>query len=242
MKTHFSIILGMAALAFAPAPIFGDILFPNDDVFVETAADGSVTNTYDGHVVSSQITFGLAASNGNTAGRRRSYMEFTLGSDMVGSATLSIYNYWGANMGGGGNPAANTTLRLRGTGVGAPLQITEPASSLVTDFVPPDNTNFTTTIVSALTVTNVGWYSFDITSWYNVRLGETTTLSLRGATTGGFDFALFEDREGTAFMNGSENTLANSGPRIETTPIPEPTALLLLPVGGLLLLVSRRRR
>ena len=169
--------------------------------------------------------------------------EFTLGTDTVVSATFMVYNYWGPNMGGGGNPTVSGTFRLRGSGA-APITITEPATSLVTDWVPPAETGFTT-IVSSLSVNPgatgnpVGWYSFDITSWYNARLGQTTTLLLRGSFTG-YDFPLLEDREGTAFLNGSDNTIASAFPRILVT-IPEPTSLVLLPLGALVLFAARRR-
>lgn len=195
---------------------------------METSTDGLTTTTFDGHVVNSQIVFGLGAANGTSTGRRRSYLEFTLGSVPVTSAKLKIYNFWGPNMGSGGNNTVSGTLRLLGTQVGTPVQITEPASSLATSWVPPAEANFTT-IVSSLAVNSpnvsspVGWYSFDITSWYNARLGQTTTLLLRGSFTG-YDFPLIEDREGTAFLNGSDNTLANSGPRIALNEPPDPPA------------------
>lgn len=218
MKMRTPILIGFVAAAFGVPSSPGQIIYPNDDVFVETSSDGLTTTTYDGSVASSQIVFGLGAANGTSTGRRRSYLEFTLGTTNVTSAKLRIYNYWGPNMGGGGNPTVSGTLALRGTLTGTPVQITEPASAAVTTFVPPAETNFTT-IVSSLAVNPgaagnpVGWYEFDITSWYNARLGQTTTLLLRGNFSG-YDFALIEDREGTAYNNGSANTIPNSGPRI----------------------------
>ncbi len=212
MKTHW-ILVALVAVALQEVAAFGQLIYPNDDVYVETSSAGTPTTTYDGKVQSSQIVFGLAAANGTSTGRRRSYMEFTLGATPVTSAKLRLYNYWGANMGGIGNPAASATIRILGTQVGTPVQFTEPASVEVTTFVPPSDTNFVT-IVSAQSVAAVGWYDFDITSWYNARLGQTTTLVLRGVAVSGFDFPLFEDRENTAYLNGSANTLADSGPRI----------------------------
>ena len=151
-------------------------------------------------------------------------------------------------MGGGGNNTVSGSLRLRGTSTASPLQITEPAGGgVVTDgswLVPSEATGWTT-IVSSLAVNPggtgdpVGWYSFDITSWYNARLGQTTCLLLRGSFSG-YDFPLFEDREGTAYLNGSANTLANSGPRIEVTPVPEPAAFGLVLAGGLFIWLRRR--
>ena len=224
--------LTLLVLAFGGMPSAGQTLYPNDDVFVETSTSGITTTTYNGAIVSSQIVFGLGAANGTSTGRRRSYLEFTLGNAPVTSATLRLYNYWGANMGSGGNPAANATLRLRGTLAGTPVQITEPAGSVVTSWVPPSEASFAT-IGSDLAVAAVGWYDLDITAWYNARLGQTTTLLLRGAAISGYDFPLFEDRENTAFNNHSANTIPDSGPRIvlndTNTPPPPPPPQLAFP-------------
>lgn len=189
------------------------VIHPNADVYVETSTSGAVTTTYDGLAVDSQIVFGLAAANGVSAGRRRSYLEFTIGNEPVISAKLRLYNYWGANMGGGGNPTGSASIRLRGALVSAPVHFTEPESPQVADFIPPDETNFIT-IVSGQLVDTVGWHELDITDWYNERLGQTTTLLVRGVATSGFDFPLFEDRENSAYFNGSANTVPDSGPRI----------------------------
>src|SRR6188474_540014 len=141
-------------------------IFPNADVFVETSTSGTITTTFDGQAASAQIAFGLAAANGTSTGRRRSYLEFTLGSTPVSSAKLRLYNYWAANMGGTGNPAGSATIRLLGTQVGTPVQFVEPAAAQVTTFVPPAETNFAT-IISGQLVDTAGWHEFDITSWYN---------------------------------------------------------------------------
>ena len=227
----FGLLLSGALTAFAPgiAPASAQTIYPNADVFVETSTTGSTTTTYDGYVAGSQIAFGLGAANGTSTGRRRSYLEFTLGTNTVTSAKLWFYNYWGPNMGGGGNANVSGTLRLHGTLSGTPIQFTEPASSVVTSWVPPGDASFTT-IGSDVAVNPggagnpVGWYGFDITSWYNARLGQTTTLLLRGNFSG-YDFPLIEDREGTAYNNHSDNTFPNSGPRIvlnDTNPPPSP--------------------
>ena len=242
MKTPILFALTGALLAGSALPSSGATLFPNDDVFVETSSDGTITTTYDGHLLSGDAVFGLGAANGVASGRRRSYLEFTLGSDQVSSAKLMLYNYWGAAMGGGSNPSASGQIRLRGASIATPIEFTEPAASSVTDFVPPLEASFGTILTTAAgAITNVGWYEFDITSWYNARLGQTTSLMLRGTQTGGFDFPLFEDRENSAFLNGSDNTLINSGPRIEIVVVPEPATLALLPLGGLIFYLARRR-
>ena len=90
-----------------------------------------------------------------------------------------IYNYWGANMGGGGNPAGSGSLRLRATPVATPVTITEPTLTLDTTWVPPTDADFNTTL-NTINVNAVGWWSIDVTAWYNARLGQTTTLQLHG--------------------------------------------------------------
>ena len=79
--------LTLLVLAFGGMPSAGQTLYPNDDVFVETSTSGITTTTYNGAIVSSQIVFGLGAANGTSTGRRRSYLEFTLGNAPVTSAT-----------------------------------------------------------------------------------------------------------------------------------------------------------
>ena len=242
MKNQLFIILGVIAVVLSAGSSFGSTILPNDDVFCETSSDGLTTTTYNGYnttAVNNQVIYGLAAANGVSSGRRRWYVEFTLGSDPVSSATFMIYNYWGANMGGQGNAAGNGTLRLRATPTDTPLTITEPSSSMVTDWVAPLDTAFNSTITT-ITVTTVGWQLIDVTAWYNARLGQTTTLALRGAQTGGFDFPIYEDREGSAYANLADNTIANSGPRLDIVAIPEPSAVALLGVGSFLFWLRRR--
>src|SRR5215218_3478085 len=104
MRNPTAILLSLATLAIGLSTGAAQTIVPNDDVYVETSSDGLTTTTYDASVQNSQIVFGLGAANGTSTGRRRSYVEFTLGTTNVTSARLRIYNYWGPNMGGGGNP------------------------------------------------------------------------------------------------------------------------------------------
>jgi len=238
MKKFCTLAIVAAVSLAEVTPAFAATIYANDDVFVETSSDGLVTTAYDNYS-SGQIAFGLAAANGVASGRRRSYIEFTIGTEPVASASFMIYNYWGANMGGAGNPAGNGSLRLRATPTGTPLTITEPTLSLDTSWAPPAETAFTSTITT-VNVTALGWQSIDVTAWYNARLGQTTTLLLRGVQVSGFDFPLYEDRENTAFLNGSDNTIADAGPRIVTV-VPEPGSLALLGLGAFAMLVRRRR-
>ncbi len=238
MKKLLATLIVLSAFAVTSAK--AATILANDDIFVETSSDGTVTTTYNGYVPGGQVAFGLAAANGIATGRRRSFIEFTIGPDPVVSATFMIYNYWGANMGGGSNPAGNGQIRLRATPVGTPVTFTEPALSIDTTYVPPTDAQFNSTLAT-ITVSTIGWQTIDVTSWYNARLGQTTTLQIHGVQTGGFDFPIFEDREGTAFLNGSDNTIANSGPMIVTV-IPEPGTFALASLGAASFLVLRRKQ
>jgi hypothetical protein len=239
MINKLFILLAIVALALETTTSQAQTIYANDDVFVETSSDGTVTTTYDAYVQSSQIVFGLAAANGVATGRRRSFIEFTLDSTPATSVTFMIYNYWGANMGGGGNPAGNGSLRVRATPTGTPVTITEPATSSDTTWVPPTDAQFNSTLAT-INVTATGWQLIDVTAWYNARLGQTTTLQLHGVQVSGFDFPIYEDRENTAFNTHADNTIADAGPRLVVV-VPEPATLSLLALGGLCLAFRRRR-
>ena len=237
MRTSVIFLLSLWALVLSETVSVSQTIYANDDVFVDSD-NTTFTNAYDGYVQSSQIAFGLGAANGVASGRRRSYIEFTLGTNAVASATFMIYNYWGTNMGGLGNPAGNGSLRLRATPTGTPLTITEPGLTLDNNWAIPAETAFTSTITT-ITVSTIGWQSIDVTSWYNARLGQTTTLLLRGQQTSGFDFPIYEDRENTAYLNGSANTIADAGPRLVVV-VPEPAVGGLCGLGALFLFLRRR--
>src|SRR6185295_10688629 len=87
-------------------------------------------------------------------------------------------------------------------------------------YVPPDNTNFFAIAPDQVVGPSIGWYEWNIGAWYNACLGQTTTIMLRASATSGYDFPLYEDREGTAFTRGAGGTIANSGPRIEYNLVP----------------------
>ena len=237
MRTSVIFLLSLWALVLSETVSVSQTIYANDDVFVDSD-NTTFTNAYDGYVQSGQIAFGLGAANGVASGRRRSYIEFTLGTNAVASATFMIYNYWGTNMGGLGNPAGNGSLRLRATPTGTPLTITEPGLTLDNNWAIPAETAFTSTITT-ITVSTIGWQSIDVTSWYNARLGQTTTLLLRGQQTSGFDFPIYEDRENTAYLNGSANTIADAGPRLVVV-VPEPAVGGLCGLGALFLFLRRR--
>ncbi|HEX5223070.1 MAG TPA: LamG-like jellyroll fold domain-containing protein [Verrucomicrobiae bacterium] len=200
-----------AVLTINPAPIPGATILANDDVFVDNSG------AYNGWSQSQQINWGLAGANGITTGQRRSYIEFTLGTQTASSAKLKLWNYWGGPVVNGQGRPAQANSRIYGTLVDNPIEITEPPAGTHSDptWIAPDNTNFVAIADDVLVGPDIGWYEWDITEWYNERLGQTTTVVLRGAATSGFDFPLYEDREGTALAAGAGGTVANTGPRLE---------------------------
>ena len=212
------------AAAVQPALTPG-IIYANADVFLDKGGNGSTpsTNCYNAYVQTDQICFCLAATGGTnvtTGARRFSYLEFTLGTKRVTSANLKLYNYWYGDApppnGNGGRPADSYAM-IFGTKTNTPVTFSETTSNaIVTTFPPISEDRFLQiTPAPGLHVTAPGWYAFDITDWYNARLGQTTTLLLHANTTTGFDFPLYEDRENTAFRVGAVHTIPDAGPRIE---------------------------
>ncbi len=194
---------------------------PTPSAVIPTTADvlyngPSVFNAWS---QSQQINWGLGGSGGvATSAGRRSFMVFTLGTNLVSTAKLKVWNYWGGPPINGSGRLAEAATRIYGTLTNAPLTITEPppgSNSTLPGFVPPDNTNFFAISPDQTVGPAIGWYEFDITGWYNACRGQTTTVMLRAGATSGFDFPLYEDREGTAFTAGAGGTLTNTGPRIE---------------------------
>jgi len=159
----------------------------------------------------------LAGANGLATGQRRSYIQFTLGTSLASTVKLKLWNYWGGPAVNGQGRPSQATTRILGTAVGNPIQIAEPPVGSHSDptWIAPDNTNFTQITSDIVVGPDIGWYEWDITEWYNARLGQTTIVVLRGSATSGFDFPLYEDREGTAFLAGAGGTLTNTGPRLE---------------------------
>jgi len=200
-----------ATLTINAPPIPGALILANDDVFVDNSGG------YNAWSQGQQINWGLAGANGIVTGQRRSYIEFTLGTAPASTAKLKLWNYWGGPAVNGQGRPAQANSRIYGTQVGNPIEITEPLIGTHSDptWIAPDNTNFVQIASDVVVGPDIGWYEWDITAWYNARLGQTTTVVLRGAATSGFDFPLYEDREGTALTAGAGGTLTNSGPRLE---------------------------
>ena len=58
MKAGLLLGFGLLALEIGSIPVCGQIIYPNDDVFVETSTDGLTTTTCGGKVTISRIVFG----------------------------------------------------------------------------------------------------------------------------------------------------------------------------------------
>ena len=205
-------VVSSNALLKVVAPSIADaVITPNADVFYDNSG------VYNSWAQSVQINWGLGAANGIATGQRRSYLAFTLGTNLASSAKLRLWNYWGGPPVNGQGRLAQATSRIYGSLVNAPINITEPPVGTHSDssWIAPDNTNFFQISSDVVVGPDIGWYDFDITAWYNACRGQTTTVVLRGAATSGFDFPLYEDREGTALASGAGGTLTNTGPRIE---------------------------
>ena len=148
---------------------------------------------------------------------------FTLGTNPVFAAKLKLWNYWGGPPVNGQGRLPEATTRIYGTLTNAPLVIAEPPPGTHTSlpgYVPPENTNFFAIAPDQIVGPGIGWYEWDITAWYNACLGQTTTIMVRASASSGYDFPLYEDREGTAFARGAGGTSANGNPRIEYFLVP----------------------
>jgi hypothetical protein len=194
---------------------------PVPDAVILTSADVLYNGTavFNSWSQSQQINWGLGGSGGTTTTTgRRTFMLFSLGTNLASKAVLKMWNYWGGPPVNGQGRLAEATTRIHGTFSNTPVLITEPpvgANSNVVGFIAPDATNFFAIAPDQVVGPSIGWYEWDITAWYNASRGQTTTIMLRAGATSGFDFPLYEDREGTAFTAGAGGTLTNTGPRIE---------------------------
>lgn len=157
--------------------------------------------------------FGLFVKNAGDV----SYMEFDLGATEAIEVVLTLHN---------DDP-----------GVTNPWEVVVRGAEFAFD-----ETTFTGTNVSGWTrvgtipgVMEIAFYSMDITGFYNDNLGKTMTLHLGRDVQPSGSGPIFEDREGTKTGNA-----LLYGPRIDITPIPEPSCLLLMSFGAALL--ARRRR
>ncbi len=148
-------------------------LQPNDDVTTRNDA----TN-YDEYHFGGDAYAGLLVKGDGSY----SWLEYTLGSEAVGSATLYVYNYWTEN-------GVNYDVRLRG----AQYSFDETTLTGAND---PDTSGWTVVVSSFHVDTTVQWYALNITDFYNAHLGQTVTFKLE-TVSGSGDGPIFVDREGT---------------------------------------------
>ena len=157
--------------------------------------------------------FGLFVKNAGDV----SYMEFDFGDTEAIEAVITLHN--------------------DDAGVSNPWEVVVRGTEFAFD-----ETTFTGTDVSGWTrvgtipgVMEIAFYSLDLTDFYNDNLGKTMTLHLGRDIQPSGSGPIFEDREGTKTSDALQY-----GPRIDITPIPEPSCLLLMAFGAGLL--ARRRR
>ena len=248
-----AVVLSLAGSAFAqrvaaPSGFGANVFSPTADAvaYGNNASSGTVEHyVLPGEPVPTPM--GLWAIS-----TRHPMLTFDLaGQSAVSSATLYLYNYYYEGFtdpGTGLNVAGTATVR----GIGG-LTFAEPAAGWRVPTSDPTLTATDTTwaTLGKFTITGsdgsvttpgdeVGWYAVDVTSLWNANVGSTITMSLRFAAAPSSDGPIFEDREGFAYATGAYGAIADSGPRIVTV-IPEPSSLLLLPIGSLLLLAFRRK-
>ena len=181
------------------------MILPEDD------ANWRGTTRYNNYTNGTTTWFGLFTKGNGTSDR--AYAEFLADTTTATSASLKLWNFWGAPQG----KTVNFNVRIRGIGEDEAgyVQWTDTAGP-----APSGTAHESWTLVG---------YTFDITSLYNANLGKRITFSIR-AISGTGDGPIFEDKENTG---GSGNA-----PQIVW--VPEPASLLML-LGASGLLFARRR-
>jgi len=199
--------------------------------------------------------FGLWAINGGSGLGRRSYVTFNeAGQSTVQSATLYLYDYYyegftspgtGENVSGtatirgiGGQTFAepNVGYQLSGISSSSPLRADRTTWSILGTFT-MSGSDGTSTVPG----NEVGWYAVDVTSLWNANVGSTITMSIDFNNDSGADGPIFEDTQHTAYNNGCYGAIYDSQPRIVTVAqVPEPSALALLALGGVVVWLRRR--
>lgn len=224
------LVLGIVGMMIV-SPVSAATLLPNDDTYVSAASAGT---NYDNPTPGAPLSTGGLLMKNQTGNQRVGFIEFTLPSTPVTSATFNALYIRSWSTGSGGN----WTFRLLGT-VDSFDETTLTwtsynASTLKTDTY----TTFTTPDIampggnSGQDVSPPIWITVDITSFVNANLGNTVVLKCTStsSSSNGNAGGTFEDSEGSRTGN-----MAN-GPYISY--VPEPATALLL-IGGLALL--RRR-
>jgi hypothetical protein len=156
--------------------------------------------------------FGLLVKNSSDV----AWVEFDLGETPAELARLVLHN--------------------DDTGVTNPWEITVKGAEFNIDTASFTGTNVSDweNVGSIPGVLAVDFYSLDVTDFYNSHLGQTVTLQLGRASQPSGSGPIFEDIEGTKTGDG-----LTYGPRLEVTPVPEPSCVVMMLVGAAY--VYRRR-
>jgi len=211
--TVLAVIAVFAFLAVSAIPAAALTIPANDDTWTGAESPGSNYDEVDGI----KIRWTLVGHY------RVGWLEYTLGATAVTDATFYL-----------NNPSQTAgvplTLQLVGDEYGFD-ETTLTANSA------PDTSGWTdlgTWVWGPAPDSDIGWFSKDITSFYNNNLGKTVTISISSLTQTNYAGPVFEDREGTA---GSTNY-----PYIDFTEVPEPCSLLALAAGFVGMVLRRRSR
>ena len=149
--------------------------------------------------------FGMLVKNSSDVG----WVEFDLGATTAEMATLVLHN--------------------DDAGVSNPWEITVKGAEFNIDmgsFAGTDVSGWED-VGSIPGVMAIDFYYLDVTGFYNSHLGQTVTLQLGRASQPGGSGPIFEDMEGTKTGDG-----LMYGPRLEVTPVPEPSCVVMLLIGA----------
>ncbi len=240
-----SVLMGSLLAAWVVSPAFGVIIPVNDDTQIQEDAPDSAFGPAVTLVAQSSVDVTDFAPF--RPAYKQPLMEFTIGNTAATSAnlTMTVVTARGAfngNLYAAPYEFSEDTLTWTGfwganDGTDASLNGVSPANwanDPVNTQTPYDtvlNWSRLSTNIAVLGAT-AGTHSIDVTAFYNAHLGQTVT------------FAIWEWQpiNNNAVSWQSKQNTGGLGPVLDVVEVPEPTALLLLAMGGWMLPLRRRRR